>query len=95
MSRSGRGMSTVRGQLPGGVVLRVAGVGLALLFAGCDGAVDGYDPALRYPLRSDPLVVVTPPVEPTGLAPSGKSPIAMARTGPSRVASGQSSAAAL
>lgn len=65
-------MSTVRGHSWGGVVARVAGVGLALLFAGCAGAEEGYDPTLRYPLRSDPLVIATPPVEPTGPAPSGR-----------------------
>jgi mono/diheme cytochrome c family protein len=65
-------MSTVRGHSSGGVGVRVAGVGLALLFAGCGGAEEGYDPALRYPLRSDPLVLATPPAEPAGPAPSGR-----------------------
>ncbi|HVK17029.1 MAG TPA: c-type cytochrome [Fimbriiglobus sp.] len=67
-------MGKVCGHSSGGVALRVAGVGLALLFAGCGGggAEDGYDPALRYPLRADPLVLATPPAEPTAVAPSGK-----------------------
>ncbi|HET6575714.1 MAG TPA: cytochrome c [Fimbriiglobus sp.] len=72
-ARGASGLHSSRGHSSGGVVVRVAGVGLALLFAGCgDGAGEGYDPALRYPLRADPLVIATPPVEPTALVPSGK-----------------------
>lgn len=55
---------------------RIAGVGLALLFSslvGCDsGLSDGYDPELRYPLRSDPLVLQPPPDVPVSPAPPGR-----------------------
>ena len=74
-------MSQDRGCWSGGVVTRVAGFGLALLFggvavgsltlSGCD-ATDGYDPSLRYDLRSDPLVLRTPDTTPSKIADSGK-----------------------
>lgn len=69
-------MGTVRGVVPGGVGTRAAGVGLALAFAalagGCGDGPAGYDPALRYPLRADPLVLAPPPAEPAGPAPAGR-----------------------
>jgi mono/diheme cytochrome c family protein len=72
-----------RGRLRGGAGFRVAGVAfalsvagaaLALAVVGCGDAAsgEGYDQALRYPLRADPLVIATPPAEPTGPAPAGK-----------------------
>jgi mono/diheme cytochrome c family protein len=70
-------MGSVRGVVPGGVGTRAAGVGLALAFAalagGCDGdGPGGYDPALRYPPRTDPLVLAAPPAAPAGPAPAGR-----------------------
>lgn len=71
-------MSQIRGRRSGGVATRVAGFGLALVLggvacalSGC-GAPDGYDPSLRYDLRTDPLVLRTPDSAPAGIAPSGK-----------------------
>jgi mono/diheme cytochrome c family protein len=67
---------TGRGLLTGGVGSRVAGAGLAFTFAilatGCKSEVSGYDPTLRYPLRTDPLVLSPPPADPTGPAPAGR-----------------------
>jgi mono/diheme cytochrome c family protein len=42
--------------------------------AGCapDAATDGYDPAMRYPLRADPIVLALPPTDPPALAPAGQ-----------------------
>src|SRR5579885_3050766 len=69
-------MTAVRTLSPGGVGIRVAGAGLALLFAGLAGCggegPSGYEPNLRYPLRTDPLVLATPQAEPTGPAPAGR-----------------------
>lgn len=66
-------MSQHRGHWSGGVVTRMAGFGLALLLGGCGlGVPDGYDPSLRYELRTDPLVLRTPDSSPSALAPSGK-----------------------
>lgn len=69
-----------RGQRAGGVDFRVAGAGLALVLlgaalgvVGCGSGTDGYDATLRYPLRTDPLVLQTPPDVPPGPAPAGKS----------------------
>src|SRR4051794_14509433 len=66
-----------RGLRPGGVGSRAVGAGLALTFAGLAGCGDvtgpgGYDPSLRYPLRSDPVVLRAPPFAPTGPAPAGR-----------------------
>lgn len=74
-------MSQIRGRWSGGVATRIAGFGLALLLggaaigslslSGCE-ATDGYDPSLRYDLRTDPLVLRTPDSSPSAIAPSGK-----------------------
>lgn len=41
--------------------------------AGCGATEpDGYDPALRYPARTDPVVVRLPAAEPAGLPPPGR-----------------------
>lgn len=50
----------------------IVGLGLAAL-AGCGAAeTDGYDPALRYSARTDPIVLRLPSAEPPGLPPPGK-----------------------
>ncbi len=50
----------------------IVGLGVAVL-AGCGGTVaDGYDQALRYPPRTDPVVVRPPTFEPAGLPAPGK-----------------------
>ncbi len=74
-------MSQERGRWSGGVTTRIVGFGLALLLggaavgslslSGCE-STDGYDPSLRYDLRTDPLVLRTPDSSPPAIAPSGK-----------------------
>lgn len=68
-------MQTIRAMRWGGVGLGIAGIGLAsvvLISPGCGGSPDGYDPAARYPLRTDPLVIRTPLLPPTGVAAPGR-----------------------
>ena len=56
-----------------GLVALLAGCGVVALLAGCGVAEpDGYEPALRYPARVDPVVVRVPAAEPAGLPPPGK-----------------------
>lgn len=49
-----------------------AAAALAVCVAGCGGPAEGYDPAYRFPPRTDPVVVKLPPTDPTGPHPPGK-----------------------
>jgi len=66
-------MRTVRGLRWCGVGLGIAGFGFAYFFlgpCGCGGN-SGYDPAARYTVRTDPLVIRTPLAPPNGPAAPG------------------------
>lgn len=79
-----------RGTTSGEAGTRVAGAGLvvlltgmtigaAALLTGCDGGpADGYDPALRYPLRTDPVVTRLPADTPLAPPPAGKLDLSIA-----------------
>jgi len=59
----------------GGVGLGIAGVGFALVILaspGCGRSPSGYGSDVRYPLRTDPLVIRTPLLPPTGVPAPGR-----------------------